>query len=327
MIAMPPLIPSSEWNGLSLAIARGAADQVQTLVEENFLDVNAFLDSSSWMPVLMDVLISNGFDTEEDRLRLLRYLLQRGANPNICCSRGYNCLHIAVQQDKYLKALDLFLDFNPDVNIGDADGANIIYWAIQQWLFRKEGAHRAENLRVLEKIVRLGADLDQKNNFGMSAREWLGHAPADVKALVSRCEEKRHSVHAVRTIQPVLPIHLQYPEVAQQIWKELVPATGPAATIQGELLRSVEALRDEAQHNGNANFGRSYKRMAASVRDTLVRSGIFDADEVRQIKIGTAKLMKASRPYKNDDVYDLLVDKVCVFHMKHKTQVARGQRV
>jgi hypothetical protein len=321
MIATPPLIPSSEWNGLSLAIARGATDQVQTLVEENFLDVNAFLDASSWMPVLMDVLISNGFETEEDRLRLLRYLLQRGANPNICCSRGYNCLHVAVQQDKYLKALDLFLDFNPDVNIGDADGANIIYWAIQRWLFRKDGTDRAENLRILEKIIRLGADLDQKNNFGMNAREWLGHAPADVRELVARCEAKKPLVHAVRTIQPVLPIHLQYPEIAQKIWKELVPATGPAATVQGELLRAVEALRDEAQRNGNAHFGRSHKRMAAFVRDTLVRSGVFDASEVGQIKVGTAKLMKRSRPYKNDDVYDLLVDKVCLFYKKYEAPI------
>jgi hypothetical protein len=322
MIATPPLIPSSEWNGLSLAIARGAADQVQTLVEENLLDVNAFLDSSSWMPVLMDVLISNGFETEEDRLRLLRYLLKKGANPNICCSRGYNCLHIAVQQDKYLQALDLFLDFDPDVNIGDADGANIIYWAIQRWLFRKEGAGRTENLRILEKIIRLGADLDQKNNFGMNAREWLGHAPADVRALVARCEEKKPAIHAVRTVQPVLPIHLQYPEIAQKIWKELVPPTGPADTVQGELLRAVETLRDEAQRHANANFKRSHKRMAVFVRDTLVRSGIFDAGEIKQIKAATAKLMKASRPYKNDDVYDLLVDKVCVFYMKYETPIA-----
>ncbi len=321
MIATPPLIPGSEWNGLSLAIARGAADQVQTLFEENLLDVNAFLDTSSWMPVLMDVLISNGFDSEEDRLRVLRYLLKKGANPNICCSRGYNCLHVAVQQDKYLRALDLFLDYDPDVNIGDADGANIIYWAIQRWLFRKDGSDRAENLRVLEKIIRQGADLDQKNNFGMTAREWLGHAPADVRELVARCEAKKTPVHAVKTIQPMLPVNLQYPEMAQKMWKELVPPTGPAATVQGELLRSVEALRDEAQRNNNAHFGRSHKRMAAFVRDTLVRSGVFDANEVREIKTGTAKLMKASRPYKNDDLYDSLVDKVCEFHMKYETPI------
>ncbi len=322
MIATPPLIPSSEWNGLSLAIARGATDQVQNLFEENLLDVNAFLDTSSWMPVLLDVLISNGFESEEDRLRLLRYLLKKGANPNICCSRGYNCLHVAVQQDKYLKALDLFLDYDPDVNIGDADGANIIYWAIQRWLFRKDGSDRAENLRVLEKIIRLGADMDQKNNFGMNAREWLGHAPADVRELVARCEAKKPSVHAVRTVQPVLPVNLQYPEIAQKMWKELVPATGPAASVQGELLRSVEALRDEAQRHGNSHFGRGHKRMAVFVRDTLVRSGIFDANEVKEIKVGTAKLMKASRPYKNDDVYDSLVDKICEFYMKFEKPVA-----
>lgn len=63
MIATPPLIPRSEWNALSLAIARGDTRQVQNLVEEHFINVNAFLDSSNWMPLLMDALLSNGYET------------------------------------------------------------------------------------------------------------------------------------------------------------------------------------------------------------------------------------------------------------------------
>src|SRR5580700_4266314 len=152
MIATPPLIPRSEWNALSLAIARRDTRQVQSLVEEHSLNVNAFLDSSAWMPLLMDALLSNSFETEEDRLPLLRYLLDKGANPSICCARGYNCLHIAVREDKYLKALDLFLDYKADVNVVDSDGANVIYWAVQRWLLRNKEADRAEHLRVFDKI-------------------------------------------------------------------------------------------------------------------------------------------------------------------------------
>src|ERR1700761_7825734 len=131
MIAMPKLIPASVWSAISLAIASGDTTGTQRLVEEYHLDVNAFVDSGSWMPLLMEALLSYGFDSEEDRLVLLRYLLEKGADPNICCLRGYNCLHIAVQQEKYVKALDLFLDYHADVNIGDEDGSNVVYWAIQ----------------------------------------------------------------------------------------------------------------------------------------------------------------------------------------------------
>src|SRR5689334_4598360 len=110
--AIPPLVPTTVWNALSLAIARGNTNHVKELVEELDLDVNACLSDSYWMPLLMEVLLSSGFQTEPDRLLLLRYLLEKGANPNICCSKGYNCLHIAVQQHQYIHALDLFLDFD-----------------------------------------------------------------------------------------------------------------------------------------------------------------------------------------------------------------------
>src|ERR1700728_2389539 len=104
MIAMPNLIPDEQRNALSLAIIRGDTNQVRYLVEEYDLDTNAFLDDSpTCMPVLMDALLSNGFPTEDDRLPMLRYLLEKGANPNIYCRKGYNCLHVGVQKDKFHK--------------------------------------------------------------------------------------------------------------------------------------------------------------------------------------------------------------------------------
>lgn len=322
MIAMPKLIPTAQWNAFSLAIARGDTDQVKRLVEEHNLDVNAFLDNSACMPVLMEVLLSNGFESEADRLPLLRYLLEKGANPAIRSRQGYNCLHIAVQQEKYIHALDLFLYFGADVNVTDADGSNVVYWAIQGFLLRKkEGVDRAAFTRVLEKILLLGADLDQKNRYDMNARGWLEHAAPEIKKLVSRWEESNPAVRPAHTVQPSFPTNLQYPDLAHKIWTELVPPAGPADTVQGELLRAVEKLRDEAQRNGNVNYRRSHRRMAVFVRDTLVRSGVFDKSGNERIKSGAGQLMKASRPYVEDDVYDHLVDQVCMFYTRKEAPI------
>lgn len=339
MIALPKLIPTTAWNSLSLAIARGDTLRVQELVEQQQLDVNACTDSASWMPVLMEVLLSYGFNTEEERLPLLRYLLEEGANPNIICARGYNCLHIAAQQERYIHALDLFLDFNADVNIGDADGSNVVYWAVQSWLLRREGADRTAYLRVLEKILRLGADLDQENRYEMNTRKWLETAAPDVRDLVQRWEEGKPAVHAITTVQPVFQTNLRYPEIVRQIWDQFVPATGPATTVQGELLRAVENLRDKAQQqagnrqqaNGrqqtdlhrqtDSNHHKMHKRQAVFVRDTLLRSGLFDKAESARIRIETQRLMKTSRPYLDDDVYDDLVDKICFFYTCNPTPI------
>ena len=345
MIAMPNLIPDEQRNALSLAITRGDTNQVRYLVEEYDLDANAFLDDSpTCMPVLMDALLSNGFPTEDDRLPLLRYLLEKGANPNIYCRKGYNCLHVAVQQDKFIKALDLFLDYNADVNVPDADGANIVYWAIQGFLLRKTAeADREQHLRVLGKILRLGADLDQRTRYDMNAREWLEHAAPEVRNLVARREEGKPAVRPISTVQPKFPSHLQYPAIARKIWREssappgpdpglpanprtelpLLESTAPARALSlaGQLLTAVETLREEAQQHANAEYGKRHKRMAVFVRDTLVKSGIFDKATIDHIRSAIASLTKASKPYLQDDVYDQLVDLICVFYIQRSAPV------
>ena len=315
MIAMPKLIPASIWSALSLSIAKGETPEVQRLIEQHNVDVNAFIDSGSWMPLLMEALLSYGFDSEEDRLPLLKYLLEKGADPNICSRRGYNCLHIAVQQEKYSKALDLFLDYHADVNIGDEDGSNVVYWAIQGWLLReKDSPDRAGHLHILEKILALGANLDQENRFGMNARKWLEGAAPDVRETVARWEQAKPVIQASTTVQPVFPVNLHYPEIALKIWTELIPKTGTPNTVHGELLQAVEKLRDEAQRNANAKNTRQQKRMARFIRDTLIGSKIFDPSEIEHIRSDTHRLMKASRQYTGDDIYDHLVDQVCVYY-------------
>ena len=317
MIAMPKLIPASVWSELSLAIAKGDTTRAQHLVEGNNIDVNAFVDSGSWMPLLMEALLSYGFDSEEDRLMLLRFLLDKGADPNIRCRRGYNCLHIAVQQEKYIKALDLFLDYHVDANIGDEDGSNIVYWAIQGWLLRRsrgDDPERALHLKVLERILLKGADLDQENRYGMCARKWLEAAEPDVKEIVARWEKAKPAVQPSTTVQPVFPVNLSYPEIAHKIWTELVPKTGTATTVYGELLQAVENLRDEAQRNANANYRRKHKHMAMFIRDTLISSHLFDNAGNERIRTDTKRLMKGSRPYTADDIYDHLVNDICVYY-------------
>ncbi|HEV2479133.1 MAG TPA: ankyrin repeat domain-containing protein [Puia sp.] len=345
MIAIPKLIPAPVWSELSLSIARGETPQVQRLVEQHSLDVNAFVDSGSWMPLLMEAMLSYGFATEDERLPLLKYLLDKGADPNIRCLRGYNCVHIAVQQEKYSKALDLFLDYHADVNIGDEDGSNIVYWAIQGWLLRKDTVNdasndaaspgsedhpaspgsedRAAHLHILEKILALGANLDQDNRFGMCARLWLEGAAPDVKATVARWEQANPVIQPSTTTQPVFPVNLHYPEIAMKIWTELVPKTGIANTVHGELMQAVERLREDAQRNGISRNRRQQKRTARFIRDTLIDSKLFDAAGIERIRSTTGRLIKGSRLYPSDDIYDQLVDQVCIYYKEKPPRQAR----
>ncbi len=43
------------------------------------------------------------------------------------------------------------------------------------------------------------------------------------------------------------------------LWQTLVTDSGQAPTVQGELIRAVGRMRDEAERNGNANWDEGYE--------------------------------------------------------------------
>jgi hypothetical protein len=126
------------------------------------------------------------------------------------------------------------------------------------------------------------------------------------------------SADATAFIQPEFPSKLLYPDVAKKIRTLLVPPEGRADTVQGEMMRIIDHLRDEAHRNGNANFRKEHKEMAVFVRDTLVRSGVFEKEVSAGIRFAAGRIMKARKPSREDEVYDYLVDRISVFYMKYE---------
>ncbi|MCE9637702.1 MAG: ankyrin repeat domain-containing protein [Planctomycetes bacterium] len=68
------------------------------------------------------------------------------------------------------------------------------------------------------------------------------------------------------------------------LWRELVPRSGEADTVQGELIRSLGRLADEALRNGNGNWDRRFVRMCNFAANTLDDPVVFSADEIRVIQ-------------------------------------------
>lgn len=57
---------------------------------------------------------------------------------------------------------------------------------------------------------------------------------------------------------------------------ELVPETGAAASLQGEILRSVDRLAGEERRNGNLNWSNGYSQFVSFLRETLLDPHAFD---------------------------------------------------
>ncbi|MCI9167112.1 MAG: hypothetical protein HFH01_02785 [Dorea sp.] len=132
-----------------------------------------------------------------------------------------------------------------------------------------------------------------------------------------------------------------YTEVCRYIWKNYVPEEGQADNLQGELLREIEKLRWEAQENGNINWDEDFAYFCDFISSTLSEQPIFsDAakDEAVSIMARLKSYGEYSRKvndgeipydeidmyriaYVEDDLYDIICDKIARLHMENPEPV------
>jgi hypothetical protein len=79
-----------------------------------------------------------------------------------------------------------------------------------------------------------------------------------------------------------------------RLWDELVPRSGQAATVQGELIRCTGKLADEAYRNGNTNWGPGFERMTRFVGRSLDDPQTFTDDQRSAIRKAIARIIEDS---------------------------------
>lgn len=115
----------------------------------------------------------------------------------------------------------------------------------------------------------------------------------------------------------------EYFKKAKRIWTNFVPRSGQAETVQGELLRAIEKLRDEAQRNGNINFNPScHLILIAYLRNYLLDSALFDQNHLESITADLNRLEEENFPYLEDDLYDRINDRIVDWFEKNPEGLA-----
>lgn len=115
----------------------------------------------------------------------------------------------------------------------------------------------------------------------------------------------------------------EYFEIEKYIWKTYVPKSGQAETVQGELLRAVEKLADEAQRNGNINFNEDCHGILISyLRKYLSDAKVFGKKTISQINKDLDTISVEDAPYTEDDLYDRIRERVVDWYLKNKTPIA-----
>ncbi|WP_299333942.1 hypothetical protein [uncultured Psychroserpens sp.] len=118
----------------------------------------------------------------------------------------------------------------------------------------------------------------------------------------------------------------EYLEHGRYIWQHYVPKSGQSEFVQGELLRAIEKLRDEAHRNGNINFNEKCHRILISyLREKLTDEHLFDNATIKKINKDLDRLSIEDQPYTYDDIYDRIDNRIVDWYLyygndiKHET--------
>lgn len=114
---------------------------------------------------------------------------------------------------------------------------------------------------------------------------------------------------------------VRYFDEAKQIWQTQVPKRGQAESVQGELLRAVEKLRDEASRNGNVNWSDGHQRLLDYLRRHLTEPGSLPESERAPLTEDLDRLSDHEHPETSDALYDRLSDGVVLWARAHPEPV------
>ncbi len=106
-------------------------------------------------------------------------------------------------------------------------------------------------------------------------------------------------------------------DIAKWVWNTLVPKSGQADSLQGEMLRAIERLRWEAQENGNVNWDKGFERFIDFLQGTLGKEERFPKEIKVSITSDLQRLKRSQIPYTKDDLYDRLVECLILFCRHH----------
>ncbi len=278
-------------------------------IEFHSLDVNYIIDVKN-----NENMIYQATHCYKEDYSLIKYLLEKGANLNLKCKSGYNAFHKSIYNNN-LDMIELFLQFKAEVNTRDSDGYTAFFLFLRECYAKYSILSvqtKSRCLNILENMLQKGADPKIASFYKTTAYEYWGPEILSVQNLLAKYENSK--IEKEVPLPQKLKSNLKYESIAKEIWQKWVPSNGESETVQGELLRAIEKLRDEAQRNGNLNFGEMHKNLAIYVRDTLISFKMFNEKE---IKDDIAKLMKKNNPYLEDDIYDRFCDKICEYYIQY----------
>lgn len=238
----------------------GVPDELVIWLVEQGLDIN-IPDYYGATPLYRQAIL--GRDT-------VKLLLELGADIGKPNTYGETPLHVAAEFF-HPKTVKLLIDKGADVNAKNdmgrtplasvlmvCRGIYIAQTAEIASILLDAGAKKTPAMK--EKVENIGKDFEfHRESIHPDYIEGADKGLAklyelfDVKPVEKRLTHDGHS--------PIELVEGSWEEQYEQLWSFLIPSSGAAKTVQGEVIRIPGRVRDELDRNGGVNWDRNYRKM------------------------------------------------------------------
>ncbi|PKP86511.1 MAG: hypothetical protein CVT77_19450 [Alphaproteobacteria bacterium HGW-Alphaproteobacteria-16] len=189
-----------------------------------------------------------------------RLLLAHGAHVDARNDRGQTPLVYALERCSNIQIVDRAA--MAELLLGAIEPPPVPERSIVDRLFRRRSQAEPRVTSEMKALVeRIGTDFEfHRSGFNPDHVEEVSAALDHLYALFDVPAVPRRAMHDGTS--PIIAKARRWQDQHQELWEMLVPSSGAASTVQGEVIRISGRISDEIDRNGGVNWDDNYRAMA-----------------------------------------------------------------
>ena len=142
------------------------------------------------------------------------------------------------------------------------------------------GAKKTEKMKEL--VAKIGKEFEyHRARYNRDYVEQASNALFELYALFGVTPEPKRVLHDGKAMISVKAT--TWLQQHNELWELLVPSSGAAQTVQGEVVRIAGRIVDELERNGGINWDDDYKAMADSYLEFIQKGEKLSAEEIKEL--------------------------------------------
>ena len=244
----------------------------------------------------------------------VKLLLELGADIGKPNTYGETPLHVAAEFF-HPKTVKLLIDKGADVNAKNDMGRT----PLASVLMVCGGIYIAQTAEIVSMLLDAGAKKtptmkEKVENIGKDFEfhresihpDYIEGADKGLARLYELFDVKPVAKRITHDgVSPILVKEGSWEEQYEELWSFLIPSSGAAKTVQGEVIRIPGRVRDELDRNGGVNWDRNYRKMLQAMPHYLSLGTPLSDNDLEETK------QLISQIYGKDFNDSLRLDRLC----------------